>query len=104
MQTRVYLPTTTAGLRRLSADGGLRDVGMSHEDLLEFTRVDVVALVDQHVLRAVGDVDVTVVVAEGDIARIEPPVNELLRCDLRVMEAPRGHLRSADPEPATLAR
>ena len=79
-------------------DGCRRDVRMGDENLFEFARVHVVPLVDQHVLGAVCDVDVSVVVTECDVTGVEPPVDVLFRGDLRMVEIARGHLRPPHPE------
>ena len=59
------------------ADGaGLLDLRMEVEDLIDVPRIDVEAAGDDHVLLPVDDVEVTVLVHRGDIARVAPAVAE----------------------------
>src|SRR4051794_14197665 len=63
-----------------SDHGGLGDGGVLVEDLLDLARVDVVAPADDHVLLAVDDEEVAVLVDLGHISRVEPAVaHDLLR-------------------------
>jgi hypothetical protein len=48
------------------------------EDLLDLARVDVVAAADDHVLLAVDDEEVAVLVDAGHVARVEPAVLDRL--------------------------
>src|SRR3954454_9448286 len=67
-------------LVRHADDRGLRDRGVLVEDLLDLARVDVVAAADDHVLLAVDDEEVAVLVDLGHVARVEPAVaHDLLR-------------------------
>src|SRR3954464_12781826 len=60
--------------------GGLGHGGVLVEDLLDLARVDVVAAADDHVLLAVDDEEVAVLVDAGHVARVEPAVaQDLLR-------------------------
>src|SRR3954454_14535718 len=60
--------------------GGLGHGGVLVEDLLDLARIDVVAAADDHVLLAVDDEEVAVLVDAGHVARVEPAVvQDLLR-------------------------
>jgi hypothetical protein len=82
----------------------LLDVGVLVEDLLDLARVDVVAAADDHVLLAVDDVQVPVVVGARDVAGVEPAAP--LDVGRRVVAAPvAGHdRRPAHDELAGRAR
>jgi hypothetical protein len=58
--------------------GGLGDRRVLVEDLLDLTRVDVVAAADDQVLLAVDDEEVAVGVLAGQVAGAEPPVGDRL--------------------------
>ena len=55
-------------------DRGLHDVGVLVEHLLDLARVDVEAAADDHLLLAVDDEEIAVVVDPGQIAGVKPPV------------------------------
>jgi hypothetical protein len=55
-------------------DGGLGDHGMGHDLVLELDRADPFAARLDHVLGAVAQLDVAVVVDGGDVAGLEPAV------------------------------
>src|SRR6059058_4449302 len=58
----------------LADDGCVGHARMLEEDLFEVARIDVVALVDQHVLLAVDDGQIAVFVDDTDVTRAQPAV------------------------------
>src|SRR4051812_19479857 len=59
-------------------DLGIDDVGMGVEELLDLARVDVLAAADDHVLDAAGDLHVAVLVHDGEVSGVHPPVTDRL--------------------------
>ena len=52
----------------------LRDVGMAEDRVLDLGRVDVEPADDEHVLLAVGDLQVAALVHHADVAGVQPAV------------------------------
>src|SRR3954463_7452883 len=71
---------------------------MLEQQLLELARVDVVALVDEHVLLAVDDGEVAVLVDRADVAGAQPAVLEHLGRGLDLVVVTAHHLRAADAD------
>src|SRR5206468_2713062 len=67
-------------------DGGLDNVGMFVQRALHLDGVDVVATADQHVFRAVDDVQETVLVEAAEVTAVHPAVLPRPRGGLRVVE------------------
>ena len=62
-------------LRVLAADhGGVGDLGVAQQDLLDFGRDDVLAAADDHVVDAVFDVEEALLVDPAQIAGVQPAV------------------------------
>ena len=57
-------------------DRAVRDVGVLEDRRLDLDRVDVLAAADDHVLRAVDDVDEAVLVDARDVAGVQPALGE----------------------------
>ena len=57
-----------------AVDGGVGDLGVVHEPLLDLDAVDVLAAPDDHVLLAVGDEEEAVLVEVADVAGVQPAV------------------------------
>lgn len=53
-------------------DSSFADAGELIDEFFDFTRVDIFAHADNHVLEAVDDIDVTLFVGTGDVTRMEP--------------------------------
>jgi len=70
---------------------------------IDITGIDVESAADNHILLAVHDVEVAVLIHRGDIARVAPAVSEQSRGFLRFVQIALGHLRTADNEFARLA-
>ena len=79
-----------------------RRVGPDH--LLDFARVDVEAAADDHVLLAVGDVEVAVGVEVADVAGVQPAVDDRLRGLVRRLVVALHHEVAAHADLAGRAR
>src|SRR6266480_4818581 len=55
-------------------DGGGGDVGVGGQHVLHFLGIDVEPAADDHVVLAIDDIDVAVVVAPGHVPGVDPPV------------------------------
>jgi hypothetical protein len=73
------------------------------EDLLDLLRVHVEAARDDHVLLAVDDVEVPVVVASGQVACAQPAVADGGRGLLGLVDVAERHVRAADDDLADFA-
>src|SRR5689334_16035326 len=72
-------------LVRYADDGDLRDVGMAEDDVLDLDRRNVLAAGDDHVLLAVADRQVALVVDGAAVAGVEPAALQRLRRLLRLL-------------------
>ena len=70
---------------------------------LDLERVDVLAARDDHVLRAVDEVEVAVLVGGDDVAGAVPAVDERLGGRVRAVPVAEHDVRPADPQLARLA-
>ena len=87
------------------ADGaGLEDLRMAEEDLVDLLGVDVVAAGDDHVLLAVHEGQMPVLVQEADVPRVEPAVAEGVFRLLGLLVVARHELGPLDADLARLAR
>ena len=86
-------------------DGGVDDVGMLEQDLLDLDAVHVLAAADDHVLGPVDEVEEAVGVEAADVAAAEPPLGrDRLRVRLRPVPVAAQHdRRPAQPDLAGLA-
>src|SRR5439155_7764 len=95
-------PTVRSRVR--DADRGrLSDGRMHEEDLLDFSRVHVVARAEDHVLLAIDDVEISVLVHPREIAREQPSVAEHRRGLLRLVPVALHDLGTADRELTDIA-
>src|SRR5262249_7483168 len=83
--------------------GRLGDRGMLVEDLLDLARVDVVAAADDHLLLAVHDEEVAVLVHPGQVTSPEPAVRDRLGRGLGLAPVALHHVVAADGDLADLA-
>jgi hypothetical protein len=84
-------------------DGGHRDVGVLREHLLDLAGVHVVAVADDHVLRAVDDGEVAVVVLGAEVAGAEPAVDDGRGRVVGTVQVAVHQVVAADDELADLA-
>ncbi len=84
-------------------DGHLADGRVAHEDLLDLDRVDVLAAGDDHVLLAVDERDVAVLVDLAEVAGVEPAAAERLGRRLRQHPVPGEDVLAAHEQLADLA-
>lgn len=89
---------------RDAVDGGADYVRVGKEDFLHLPGVDVVAVPDNHVLLAVHDSQVAVVVLGPKVPRAEPAVDDRLGGGLWPVEVALHQQVSADDELAQFAR
>ena len=76
---------------------GFADGGMLVEDVLDLARIHVVSATDDHVLLAIDDEEVTVLVDPGQVAGAEPAVIVDRVCGgLRVVPVTLHHVVAAD--------
>jgi hypothetical protein len=59
---------------RKADDGALGDGGMEGDGVLDLSRIDVLATGDDHVLEAVDDVEVALIVEVSAVAGVHPAV------------------------------
>src|SRR5207249_1633971 len=85
LQDHEYLDGLAAVRVRDADRGRLSDGRMHEEDLLDFSRVHVVARAEDHVLLAIDDVEISVLVHSREIAREQPSVAEHRRGLLRLV-------------------
>ena len=79
-------------------DGGESDLGQREQGLLDLARVHVEAAGDDHVLLAIDDRQVAVLVEEADVARQMPAVPANLRRFRRVAVVALGDVRPLDDD------
>src|SRR5947207_3163150 len=83
-------------LVRDADDGGVDDVGMLEQHLLDLDAVHVLAAADDHVLRPVDEVEEPVLVEATDVSAAEPPVGgDGLGRRFRSVPVPAAHDRGA---------
>ena len=78
--------------------GGLGDGRVAHQRRLDLERVDVLAARDDHVPRAVEQVEVAVVVGVDDVAGAVPAVDQRLGGLVRAVPVAEHDVRAADPQ------
>src|SRR5436190_16549120 len=71
---------------RYADDGRFEDIGMLVQSAFHLDRVDVVATANEHVLRAVDDVQETVDVETAEVTAVHPAVLPSSRGGFRVVE------------------
>src|SRR5689334_3375653 len=89
---------------RHADDGNFRDRLIAEKDVLHLARVDVVAAGDDHVLRAVHQREVAVLVEAAEVAGVEPAVAQGLGRRLGHVEVAGHDGRTVDQHLADLAR
>ena len=84
--------------------GHLGHVGMAEHEVLDLGWVGVEPAHDEHVLLAVGDVDVPALVHHPDVARVQPPVGVDRRLGLlRLVQVALHHVVAPDHDLARLS-
>jgi hypothetical protein len=81
----------------------LEDAGMTADDLLDLARVDVGAPADDHVLLAIGDEQIAILVEVADVAGVQPAAAQGLGRRLRLVPVALHHDVAAYHDLAELA-